>query len=76
MIRIVLVKRLSADLIGLTTDGDAALWTVAVVRKAYRCAVCQRFIHPGDCAFRPAGNQSYRYLRVHTSHFVPPEPAP
>lgn len=39
-------------------------WNLVRLRKECRCCQCGREMVPGDVAFRPLGNQSYRFERI------------
>lgn len=46
-------------------DGsDRALWSLVKMRKSHKCAATGIDIAVGEEAFRPVGNQSYRYERI------------
>ena len=48
----------------ITRNGDRALWATAKMRKVCKCAFCKAAIQKGDVAYRPLGNQMYRYERL------------
>jgi hypothetical protein len=58
------VKVLSPKLLGIARDGDSALWDQARLRLPKPCAGCDKALKPGDQAFSPMGNTSYRYERL------------
>jgi hypothetical protein len=58
------IKVLSPKLLGITRDGDSALWDQARLRLPKICAGCDQALKPGDQAFSPMGNTSYRYERL------------
>lgn len=45
-------------------EHDVALWTSARLRKPNRCAATGALLLVGSEAYRPAGNQRYRYERI------------
>lgn len=45
-------------------ERDVALWTSARLRKPNRCAATGAILDTGTEAYRPSGNQGYRYERI------------
>lgn len=43
---------------------DTAIWSECTLRKTKECAITGRTLKPGTKAYRPTGNQMYRYERI------------
>lgn len=70
MIDIELIRTLSEELVllrylGHTGSETDALWARAKLRKPAKCVVTGIEMDKGEWAFRPVGNQDYRYQRIH-----------
>lgn len=58
------MRRLNEGSVVLAYDGHPALWTTAKTRKPFRCAMTDKECPAGTVAYRPVGNQQYRYRRI------------
>jgi len=58
------LRSLALGLVAIRTDGDDSLWDVGKLRKARKCADCEKQLAPGDQAYKPVTNKNYRYIRV------------
>lgn len=62
--KIRIVAEPAPGMLVLTYDGDQAVWALVRLRKHCRCAVTGYDMVKGEMAYRPIGNQMYRYVRI------------
>ena len=58
-------KTLNKRLVVLDYEGNRAIWSRVKLRKHVQCPIFEIEMKPGDVAYRPIGNQSYRMVRLH-----------
>ena len=69
-------KRLTEGVYLISADGHKALWSRCKLRKPRACAATGTQLAKGEIAYRPTGNQLYRYRRLSQTYVEQAPSAP